>query len=252
MKLSEITVLSVDEVFTVFSESGRTLDMTNRRTFGLCFCKSGCIEYTKNGKTTVSEQGHAVILPMGESYSLKRTVTGFFPLINFTASERFTSDIMRIRLRKADTYIKDFERMESLMGMGASRAAVMSIMYGMLARLSAESDSMPTVVAKAIRYINENICDSELSNPRIAEHAGVSEVYLRKLFVRVLGTTPKQYVLEMRMQRAKQMLLGNACSVTRIAESCGFSSVYHFCRAFKNMTGQTPTQYYASAELTLG
>ena len=47
------------------------------------------------------------------------------------------------------------------------------------------------------------------------------------------------------LPQAKQMLVDTPFTVTAIAEECGFSSVYHFCRAFRQRTGKTPTQYAA-------
>ena len=44
-------------------------------------------------------------------------------------------------------------------------------------------------------------------------------------------------------RRAKQLLETGNLSVTQVAEKCGFSGVYHFCRSFKNITGLTPTQF---------
>ena len=45
------------------------------------------------------------------------------------------------------------------------------------------------------------------------------------------------------IEKAKQLLIARSCNVEDVAEQCGFSSVYHFCRTFKTRTGMTPTQY---------
>ena len=66
---------------------------------------------------------------------------------------------------------------------------------------------------------------------------------MRKLFLSYYHITPKQYVLDIRIRKAKQLLCDTPFSVTAIAEECGFSSVYHFCRVFKEKTGFTPTEY---------
>ena len=92
-------------------------------------------------------------------------------------------------------------------------------------------------------YIEENLADPDLSNDVLAQMSHISESYLRKQFHRQYHTTPKQYILELRLQKAKLLLSDTHCSVTEVAEACGFSSVYHFCRAFKEKVGMTPTQY---------
>ena len=50
----------------------------------------------------------------------------------------------------------------------------------------------------------------------------------------------------LRLEKARKMLIKKENSLWQIAEQCGFSSVYHFCRMFKQRTGLTPTQYAAN------
>ncbi len=68
---------------------------------------------------------------------------------------------------------------------------------------------------------------------------------MRKLFLKQYKLTPKQYILQMRIQKAKQLLEESPFTVAAISEKCGFSNPYHFSRAFKQRTGLTPTQYAA-------
>ena len=71
----------------------------------------------------------------------------------------------------------------------------------------------------------------------------MSEVHFRKLFAEKYNTTPKQYIIDVRMKKAKQMLRASNLAVTEIAYMCGFTSLYSFSRAFKDKTGQTPSEY---------
>ena len=63
------------------------------------------------------------------------------------------------------------------------------------------------------------------------------------MFKNRYGSTPGQYLSEIRLSKAKQLLASGGPTVTEIAEKSGYASVYHFCRAFKANTGQTPTEY---------
>ena len=96
---------------------------------------------------------------------------------------------------------------------------------------------------KVLSYIEENLSDPGLSNTKLAERMNISEVYLRKLFRQRQNCTPRQYVLNRRIQKAKEMLVETPDTVTAVAEACGFGSLYHFCRAFKEKTGMSPTEY---------
>ena len=113
----------------------------------------------------------------------------------------------------------------------------------MLDKVSFANSQKQNPLDPIIKYIAENIQSPELSNTCLARQLGISEVYLRKLFSVHYKITPKQYVLDIRIRKAKQMLRDTPLTVAAIAEACGFASVYHFCREFKQRTGLTPTQY---------
>ena len=72
------------------------------------------------------------------------------------------------------------------------------------------------------------------------ENMVVSEVYFRKLFLKHMNTSPKQYIIDIRLQKAKQLLAEGVFSISAISEKCGFSNPYHFCRIFKDRIGIPP------------
>ena len=77
----------------------------------------------------------------------------------------------------------------------------------------------------------------------LAEVANISPIYFHKLFTAYFHKTPNQYLLDLRIERAKQMLLEETVSLVDIALSCGFTSQSYFCNRFKTLTGMTPLQY---------
>lgn len=217
--------------------------MRGRETYGLSFCLRGQITYTMDGKQYVSDPGHAVILPQGGFYSLYGDKEGMFPLINFRCENFCCDTIMVLPLQNAQTCIKDFEKMNSLFLFKENRLSIFSILYALLHKIAKEQLPQQNLLYPAMRYMEKNIADPQLSNTVLAKQVGISEVYFRKLFSTLYGCTPKQYVLDIRMQKAKQLLGDALLTVTAVAEACGFSSVYHFCRVFKERVGITPTQY---------
>ena len=84
---------------------------------------------------------------------------------------------------------------------------------------------------------------STLRAEEIAAAAGVSEVYLRRLFLKETGKSPMAYLQHERIAEAKRHLSRTDASVTAVAALCGYSDVYVFCHAFKRETGKTPTEY---------
>ena len=112
----------------------------------------------------------------------------------------------------------------------------------MIYKLSLDNSISKTILP-AIRYIEKNYSDERLTNKTLADVCNISEVYLRKLFLKYLNTTPKQYVSEIRLSKAKHLLSDGILKINAIAEQCGFPSSYNFSRFFKEKTGLTPTEY---------
>lgn len=240
--LNKITVTDVKELFTVASLRGRNEDIHNRKSYGISFCSEGKITYTLGGKHTVSDENHAVILPKGQSYSLHGDKTGIFSVINFECNEWLCDNVVSIPIQNPETYIKDFEKMKALSLFEENRAKILSVFYNMLHRISLES-SVRNVIIPAIKYIEKNYQEPKLSNKLLAEKSNISEVYFRKVFTEVYKTTPKQFIVDVRIDKAKQLLSDGFLKVGAVAEQCGFSNQYHFCRLFKEKTGLTPTEY---------
>lgn len=237
-------VTDIKEVFTVASPSGRFQEIKHRNCFGLSFCRDGQITYTHNGKEYISDKNRAVILPQNQTYTLHGDKSGFFPVINFTCQNSICDTIISLPIENASAYIKDFEKLKQLSLFDGNKAEMMSVFYHMLYRLSSQS-SVCAVIMPAIRHIENNYQNPDLSNTELAEICSISEVYFRRIFAKHYGMTPKQFIIDVRINKAKQLLSEGSLKINAVAALCGFSNQYHFCRTFKEKTGRTPTEYIA-------
>lgn len=241
MDLQGLTVTDIKHMMTVYSKKGSCASMTDRKCYGLSLCIEGQITYIQNGRAYVSKPGYAVFLPKGATYLIQKDKTGYFPVINFDCLEPLCDTITVIPVRNADALISDYERMKKLFCFDRNRAQIFSIFYGMLHAIDATD--LPHELAGAMRMIRNDYSDPSLTNARLATECHMSEVYFRKLFVKYFHTSPKQFIIDLRIQMAKQMLSEGFLSVSAISERCGFSNSYHFCRLFKQHTGKTPSEY---------
>lgn len=242
--LNDITVTGISDVVTIKAIKGRRSEIKDRKFFGLSFCISGKITYTHGDKKFVSDKDCAMILPMHATYELYNHEDGEFPLINFFCmNDELTEELVCIPISNVNSYISDFERMKSLSFSGANRLAVIGIFYKILNRLKNEEHPQNRLLSPVINYLNSHFCDNDISNTTLAQKANISEVYLRRLFLQVYSTTPRQYIISMRVERAKQLLIETYDSVNDIALKCGFSSIYHFSRAFKGQLNMTPSEF---------
>lgn len=98
-------------------------------------------------------------------------------------------------------------------------------------------------VERVIKFMSENY-NQKITLRQLADKAGVSVSYLSSIFKEITGTSPIDYLMDMRMFRAKTLLL-EGVSVTETAELVGFNDVHYFSRYFKKYEGVCPSQYYS-------
>ena len=82
-----------------------------------------------------------------------------------------------------------------------------------------------------------------VSMPALARSLGVAYSYFRKEFRARTGISPRQFLLRIRMQRARRMLGATDDSLKQIADRLGFSSAYHLSSAFKAEFGMAPSHW---------
>ncbi len=244
--LNEIVVTEISEPFTVISLKGRSFQQPCRKTCALSFSLAGQIQYTSKGKQILSDERNIIFLPQGADYSLIGVSDGRFPLINFRCNGEIGDEVVAFPVGDKSACIRQFEKIKDLFLFQGSKLEVYAAFYELLQLISADRKPTTGRLGQAVSYIDEHLFETELSNETIARDLGISEVYLRKLFRKGFQTTPKQYILGLRLAKAKKLLCHSSYSVTRISEECGFSCVYHFCRAFKNKVGCTPREFSAA------
>lgn len=238
-----IVVTEIQQPFTVFSKKGRTERTENRAFYGLSFCLNGQITYVCNGKKFISNKNNAVILPKGATYTLHGDKEGLFPLINFNAQNFSCDSFVIIPLDEPAHFVKDFNKLSDYFLREDKYLQIFSLFYHILEGMNLEQSHTQNPLYPVINYLEKNISSPEITNIFLADKLGISEVYLRKLFSLHYGTSPRQFIIDMRIQKAKSLLTNGTYTITAISEECGFSSLYHFCRAFKDKTGMTPTEY---------
>jgi len=89
--------------------------------------------------------------------------------------------------------------------------------------------------------------DGDASLDTLARRAGWSPFHLQRVFTRVVGETPKQYALRLRLEGAAARLVSTDESICDIALAAGFASHEVFTRAFRRHFGQSPTRYRRTA-----
>jgi AraC-like DNA-binding protein len=95
---------------------------------------------------------------------------------------------------------------------------------------------------KALAYLNENYT-ADIARENFAEAIGLNHDYLGKLFIQLKGTKMADYINELRVQKAAEMLAGSNANVTDIAFEVGFESLSTFYRVFQKIMNESPNSY---------
>lgn len=98
-------------------------------------------------------------------------------------------------------------------------------------------------ILEQILNIVENDYASDLSLDIIAERLNMSPSYLGRLFSKLSSKSIVDYINEIRIRNAKEMLAKSNKAVNDICSSTGFTNIQHFYRVFKRFTGVTPSEY---------
>jgi len=114
------------------------------------------------------------------------------------------------------------------------------------------TDEFPPVLQQAIALIEDNIADP-LPVPEIADHLGLSQRQLERLFHKGLGCSVVQFGTLVRLQHARVLLIATKLSVREIATATGFNALSHFASAFRKCFDRRPSDYrqgWAATEAT--
>jgi len=112
-------------------------------------------------------------------------------------------------------------------------------------------DAQPRLrIASTISYMKEHL-DQPLRAATLASVAKMSLPHYFVTFKRCTGSTPIDYFIRLRMDRARELLATTSCSVKEIAGVLGYDDPLYFSRVFKSVNQTTPTEYRANHKARL-
>jgi AraC-like DNA-binding protein len=101
-------------------------------------------------------------------------------------------------------------------------------------------------LAHAVARLLESNDNNTVYIHSLSELFHLNRSHLSRVFAKVYGMSPRQYLSILQLRRAKELLIHTHKSVEQIAIELGFSSLSHFSRQFKRWTGISPQQFRSS------
>ncbi|MBB6107645.1 AraC-type DNA-binding protein [Mucilaginibacter lappiensis] len=109
------------------------------------------------------------------------------------------------------------------------------------------NDRAGKLIAKA-KYIIQESFEDNLDMEKLAKELPMGYSSFRKLFKKTTGESPNHYHLNLRLERAKNLLTTTILNITEVAEHTGFESVFYFSKLFKKKNGVSPKFYRINEE----
>lgn len=116
------------------------------------------------------------------------------------------------------------------------------IMYELNEVSNESTDIQEKIILQAIAYI-ENHFNTEINLTELAQYVNLTAFHFSRVFKKYTGYSPYEYVLNFRINHAKQLLQNTNLSIKKISLTSGFNSDTHFITTFKKHTNLTPKQF---------
>ncbi len=237
----------------VYPKSETRLIHRDRPSHGLVAICSGKIRYRfDHGTKLTVEAGDICYLPKFSNYDVEILAPAECIAVNFDLCEtELTYPPFSLKPAQRNLYtaiLKELRRIWKKRTAVSENQCCMLLYQLLLAvQRNAATQYVPshivTGVKKGAEYLRHHYARADLTVQEIADMLRISPEYFRKLFRTVYGTSPKQYMLSLRMEKAKEMLLSGEHTVLAIAEACGYESESYFCKEFKRMNGKTASEF---------
>ena len=247
--LSDLVITGIRSASTIYNPENAKARRIDRVRWAVAIKYEGATVYETESRKYRSDARHPIILPRGCSYTWQCIESGHCAIIEFD-SELVCEEPFTFSFKSIDKLMNVFKTIEQRLSTDSPTARLESIrdLYDIVLMLTGSSHEgyVPgrnkERVEAAIAYIVQNY-DKRITNEQLANIAGVSTVYFRKMFYEQVGISPISYVKRIRIEKAKDMLMSDYGSLTYLAQSLGYTSLYDFSRDFKKHTGLSPSKY---------
>ena len=212
---------------------------------------SGSMEYDFNGKKIKVNEGEMIYLPKDASYTYEVTSkeNSKCTIITMDADFKENSEPMVYPLKDLHCaeYIMHHFSDSWNFGSTADKYKCISYLYELLAymenynNLKYMEKRKFQIIDPALDYLKTHIYDISLKSDELADLCGISNTYFRKIFASRFKTSPKNYIIEKRLARAKAIIdSGEFHSVSELALSVGYDDPLYFGKVFKKHFGLPP------------
>ena len=177
--------------------------------------------------------------------------TSHIPVILLTAKSRDEDQLEGLEMG-ADAYVMKPFNMDILRRTIVNLIhthQMLRLKYGRNDQLEEQVDQIKMkspdeqLLERVMKVINKNIGNSDLSVDAIAEEVGLSRVHLHRKMKELTGQTPHDFIRNIRLKQAANLLASHNMNITEVMYACGFNNAASFSTIFKKFYGMSPRDY---------
>lgn len=233
----EFNVISVDRFF----HKPGYLEVKARQYAALSYRVSGSGEFDIDGRHIIINPGDILFIPANVSYK-----------VEYSISESIVIHMLRCNYYEAEGICVNnnrgiellFQKVLEEWNKRYSVNRAKSIIYDILETVSEDKRLFTGdgEFSACLRFMEENFSDASMDMKTVSKHGYISVSTLQRKFKEYFETSPMQYLLKLRMNKALELLIADELSIRDIAYACGFSDEKYFSKAFKARYGYAPSQ----------
>ncbi len=221
---------------------------------GLIFIVCGSAKYTFSNMQFTVHSGNVLYLGKGARYVIDRLTEEYrYICIDFCMEDEKDGNSAVFSVDDAKNYEKLFRKADVCWLEGAKNREIhcISYLYQLYSSLLTHKNGAysPSSLAAKIKpahdYILSHYAEPDLCVQDLSAICKLSEEQFRRNFKKCYNLSPMHYVTQIRIERAKSLLVRKECNQQTVAQLCGFSDVYYFGKAFKRICGISPGKYAA-------
>lgn len=253
---SDLYISEISFVNTYIAEK-KNYPMKNpgRNRHGLLFVIEGTEIYHFYDKNISAAPNSILYIPKGESYTID--FIGEKSIVMVVDFEVVSKENIRpfcLKINHANDMKDYFVKIERswLSKRPDSSVTYKALFYNILGLLIKQefyysSSDNYRKISEAVDYLHKHYLENNFKINTLYDISGISPRYFNTLFFKEFKTTPKEYIVSLKINQAKELLKSEKYSVTEVAFHLGYGDIYHFSKTFKAKTGYTPSEFRTSA-----
>lgn len=247
----DIIITDIISVFYRENFSWHRDQMRPRCYDGIVLFTEGEIEYRFENHSLFAKAGDILILPQGIAYSGKMlSQTASYYVVDFLCHEKESnSQFITPAVFQSRNYQHNLGEFAHALTLWQNQEATANfktkaLLFSLMADYALQKIQQPDRRTNEILlYISRHFSDASLNVKFLCKKFFISEAQLRRNMSKAIKESPNEYILTLRINKAKQELSYTDKAISQIAADCGFSSSDYFSKCFSGRMGISPLQY---------